>query len=863
MMLKTRFTRTLKLGLLLAGAALCWHVAADERDQQAFYPEDVSFNAAIPTPEAFLQHPLGQHMARNDLMVAYLKLLAEKSDRVQYEVIARSHENRPIVTLTISSPENLARLEQIRQQHLALQQPGSKQQINDDMPVISWVNYGVHGGEVSSTDAAMPVAYHLAAAQGGQIERILQHSVILLTASFNPDGNSRESAWNWTFAANTPVTDRVSALHGSPWPSGRTNHYWFDLNRQWMMQQHPEPVGWVAKFHQWRPNMVADFHEMQSHKSYYFHPGAPDRVFPLIGKDAMALLSDVVQGPRDFMDSEARLYFNEESYDNFYIGKGATYPHLYGSLGILFEQASSAGLLDTPRGLLSFRDNIRTQYRVGIALLDSAVSKRQALLSFQRKFADATEQLAGDDKTKAYVFAVPGDEARAFHFLELLRRNQIEVKRLARDINVDGKTFLADNAYVVETNQPTYRMIKGMFERITQFENNTFYDVSGWTMPLAFGVDYAPLTSRSYKTAEKVEASFPAKPAPANAQVAYVFDWRNYYAPRALYRLLEAGYRPRVTTEPLGTNSDKGKVTLGRGSVVMPVGWQGGAEANALHKLMTKIAREDGIDVYAVGTSYTDSVGMDLGSNMMLEVNQPKVLLVIGEGVSQYDAGEVWHLLDKRMHMPVVLLHKDKLAWVNLNDYSHLIMVGGSYSDVADKTVQKIDGWVKDGGTVVGIRDGAKWAGQKLLDLSPVRISKGKLASAPRIDYADKEHAEAQDIIGGAIMAGDLDISHPLGYGYTQRLIASQRNTLLAFEPPKNPFATVVKIADKPLLSGFASEENQQQLAGKAMLVAEPKGKGAVILFTDNPNFRAYFYGTEKLFMNSLFFSGAFEKPRS
>lgn len=862
-MLIRTLPRTLKVGLILAGSVFSLSVQADVRDAQTFYPQDVGFNPTIPTPEAFLGHPLGKRVARNDLMVSYLKLLAEKSDRIQYEVIARSHENRPIVTLTISSPENLARLEDIRAAHLALQKPGNKKAIGQDMPVVSWVNYGVHGSEVSSTDAAMPTAYHLAAATGEQIDRILKDSVILLTASFNPDGNTRESGWNWTFGSEVPMTDGVSAQHGEPWPSGRTNHYWFDLNRQWMLQQHPEPVGWVAKFHQWRPNMVADFHEMHSHKSYYFHPGAPDRVFPLIGKDAMALLSDVVQGPRDFMDSEARLYFNEESYDNFYIGKGATYPHMYGSLGILFEQSSTSGELNTPRGLLSFRDNIRTQYRVGISLLDSAAAKRESLLSFQRKFADATKSLAEDDKTKAYVFSVPGDDARAFHFLELLHRNQIEVKRLARDIKVEGKVFSASNAFVVETDQPTYRMIKGMFERITRFENNTFYDVSGWTMPLAFGVDYAAVTSRSFKTGDTVLPAFPRQPAPAKADVAYVFDWSHYYAPRALYRLLDAGFRPRVTTEPFTTDSDKGKVTLGRGSIMMSVGWQGGAKPDELHSLMSQIAQEDGVPVYAVGTAFTASVGMDLGSNLMLELDQPKVLLVIGEGISQYDAGEVWHLLDKRMQMPVVLLHKDKLSWVRLQDYSHLVMVGGSYSDLADKTVQKIDTWVKDGGTVVGIRDGAKWAGQKLLDLSPVKFNKGKLASAPRIDYANKENAEAQDIIGGAIMAGDLDNTHPLGFGYQRREIASQRNSLLAFEPPKNPFATVVKIADKPLLSGFASPENQQQLAGKAMLVAERKGKGSVILFTDNPNFRAYFYGTEKLFMNSLFFSKAFNKPRA
>ena len=838
--------------------------AQTARDK-SFYPQDVTYDPAIPTPKAFIGHELGYRITRNDLLVQYLLKLAEVSDRVSSEIIAYSHEKRPIVTLTITAPENHDRLEEIRQAHLALRDPESEQQVGPDTPVISWLNYGVHGAEVSSTDAAMPVAYHLAAAQGAEIDRLLKNSVILLTASFNPDGSSRQSAWNWMHGADVPVTDPNARIHNTFWPGGRTNHYWFDLNRQWLLLQHPEPKGWVAKFHEWKPSILADYHEMGSHKTYYFHPGAPDRIFPLIPEKSMQLLNKVVDGPRAFMDNESRLYFNEESYDNFYIGKGSTYPHVNGSIGILFEQARTNGLLETPYGILSFRDNIRTQFRTSLALLKSAADMRQDLLNYQREFVRETRKLAARDDIKAYVFAVPEDPARAYHFLDLLERHQIRTYRLGRDLKVNGKLFRAVNSYVVETGQDQYRLIKGIFEKITTFENNTFYDVSGWTLPLAFGLDYTPVKGRSYTLGQEARAEFPVMPTPEKARSGYVFSWSPYYAPRALYRLLKAGGNARVATKSFKITTGNGVKEMGRGSIVVPVGWQAGQDAERIHELVRTITREDGIPVYALDSSHTPMAGMDLGSPYHAALTKPKVLLLVGEGVSAYDAGEVWHLLDHQMKMPVVLYDRRKLGKLDLSGYTHIIMVGGSYKSLDETITKKVDNWVRSGGTLVALRQGARWAGENLLELETSLVSKDeaeKNAPPARQDYGDKEDLEALEIIGGAIMAGDLDITHPIGYGYVRRDIASHRNTLIAFERPKNPYATVVEIPENALLSGYASAENQRKLAGRAMAVAERLGQGSVVLFSDNPNFRAYFYGTKKLFLNSLFFSKIFEKPK-
>ena len=830
-----------------------------------FFADGGSYDPSIPRPETVIGHPLGHRIARNDLLVAYMRTIANLSPRITVEDIALTHEGRPILGLTITSPENHARIDEIKTAHVALSDPESAQEVSEDMPVITWLNYGVHGAEVSSTDSSMAVAYHLAAAQGPEIEETLENSVIILIAVFNPDGNSRMSAWNHMNGGYVSVSDPEHRLHNTFWPGGRTNHYWFDLNRQWLIIQHPEPRGWVAKFHEWRPNITVDYHEMGSASTYYFHPGAPERTFPYIPERSMELLDLVADRPRSWLDSEQRLYFHEEGFDNYYIGKGSTYPHMHASMGMLFEQASSVGLIDTPHGLLSFQDNIRTQYRTSLEMIRAGLEMKDELLQYQREFSKETAELAAEDDIRAYVFSSPGDDARAYHAIDILNRHQIQVNRLAEDLVIDDMLYSAEDSYIVRTGQPQYRMVKALFELITEFEDETFYDVSAWTLPLAFDFDFSPLSARELRgnlLGELISAEFPAVSAPTTASYAYLFDWSNYYAPRALYRLIDAGVLPKVATQPITISSNGEIVSLPAGAILVPLGWQGGdLSDNEIHTLMGMIAEEDGIEVYPVNSGRTPQTGMDLGSRNFANISLPKVLLLVGEGVASYDAGEVWHHLDARMEIPVHMVDKRDLDGLDLHKYTHLVVVGGNHSDL-ESARDNIDDWVLNGGTLVGIRQGARWAHDNILYQSATMSSSDHNSEIERFDYSEKNEIEAQDIIGGAIFAGDLDITHPIGFGIDDRTIASLRNTLIAFDPPENPWATLIEIPENALLSGFASSENQEALAGKAMAIAERRGRGSVILFADNPNFRAYFFGTNKLFTNSLFFSLAFNRPR-
>ena len=834
---------------------------AQDRESLPFYPDDVSYNQSIPTPETIIGHPLGHRVARHDLLLKYMRTLSNLSDRVNVETIAKTHEGRDILMLTISSPENLARIDEIKAAHVALSDPNADQTITDDMPVVTWLNYGVHGAEVSSTDSSMAVAYYLASAQGDYIEETLKNSVILIVAIFNPDGSSRQSAWNHMHGSQVPITDPNGRNHNTFWPGGRTNHYWFDLNRQWLLQQHPGPQGWVKKFHEWKPNISTDHHEMGTNSTFYIPPGVPDRTFPYIPTESIELLEEVTDRPREFMDGEARLYFSEEGYDNFYIGKGATYPHLNAGIGLLLEQARTLGEVDTVHGKLSFRDNVRTYLNLSLSIVKAGIELRPRLLDYQKRFYKNAIEFAAKDDVKGYVFSSPKDKARDFHFRELLRRHKIDVNTLNEDIDVDGTTYRAGEAYMVKTNQRQYTLIKGIFEKITTFENNTFYDVSGFTMPLTFGMDYAAVGAREVNSAGDIALpSFPTQPAPEKATAAYLFEWNEYYAPKALNRLLQAGVRPKVSTKPFSINTSDGKIEMAAGSIMVSTGWQGSELGdNKLHEIMAKIAIEDGIKVHSVGSFRTPTAGMDLGSNNFKVIEKPNILLMVGEGTRAYDAGEAWHLLDYRMNIPVTLYDKQNLGKLDISDYTHIIFVGGEYNSGDEALTRKMRNWVRNGGTVIAHRQGAKWAGDILLNIKDEKEE----FPLDRQDYAAKIPNEVENIVGGAIMRGDLDITHPIGFGYVNRDVYTHRDTLIAFDPPKNPYATIVSIPENAVASGFASADNQERLSGKAMAIAERMGQGSVILFADNPNFRAYFYGSNKMFLNGLYFSKAFDRPRN
>ncbi len=827
-----------------------------------FQVEGVEYDSAIPAPEARFGFGLGERPVRPDQMFSYLTEIANMSDRISVETIGYSHEYRPIQFFVVTSPDNHARLDEIREAHLAQLDPDVPA---GDGPGIYWINYGVHGAESSGMDAAIPTLYHFAAARGEAVETMLENSVILITAIFNPDGHARRVNHVETFGGSVAVTDPAHAQH-TMWVEARTNHYWFDLNRQWLLQTQPESRAWLEQWHHWKPQVSADFHEMGTESTYYFHPGEPLRRNPLIPERARELTLGIAQHHIDFLDREARLYTAEEGFDNFYVGKGSTYPQVNGSLGILFEVgAARGGLIEAERGLVSYADNIRTHFRTSLTTIEGALSQREDIAAYQRQFFVDASRMAVEDETRAYVFTAQRDPERLNRFVDLLNRHDIRVNALARDLTADGIDFPAGESYLVQLTQRQYTMIRAAFDRPTEFAENIFYDVSGWTLPLAYDLDYAPL-SRLFASdliGEVVTAGDVSMPAPPVSGYGYIVRWSDYYAPRATFRLLDADIRVRVATETTTIVTEQGAIEFGPGTVFVPLAGQD-ESPETIHEMVSRIADEDGVPVYSVASGSTPGGAPDLGDRAgFRSIDKPEILVLFDDGLARYDVGEVWHQLDHRMQMPVTLRRKDDLRGVDWSRYTHLVIVGGFNTSLGDAANERIRQWVReDGGVIIATRQAAAMAQEAFLGQEAGETPEEEGEPLDRRNYSARNVDDAEHVIGGALFEGDMDISHPIGFGYSDRFIALHRNTSLVLErPDEDPFAVVVEYSDDPLLAGYASDRRLDEISGTPAVIAQRLGSGSVILFADNPNFRATFAGTEKMFLNAIFFGGLIERP--
>ena len=440
-----------------------------------YLPQNVTYDAKIPTPKQFLGYQTGEWHVPYDQLLNYLKKISELSDRFKMVEYGRTYENRPLYLMTVSSPKNLAAIEQIKAQHLQLSDPSISDKLDTkQMPIVVWMGYSVHGNEASGTNSVPMVAYYLAAAQGGEIDALLNEAVILIDPRINPDGGERFANWvNANRSTAGLVTDPQSRELNEMWPGGRTNHYWFDLNRDWLYQQHPESKGRLAKFHEWKPNILTDHHEMGSNSSFFFQPGISARVNPITPKKNQELTSKIGDFHAEALDNIKSLYFTKEGYDDFYYGKGSTYPDVNACVGILFEQASSRGhAQETVNGLLTFPFAIRNQFTTTLSTLKAAKSMRVEMLNWQREFYKETNAEA----TKAYVFGGGNDPVKVWEMVNILRQNKIEVYELSKDESIDGKNFKKGASYVVPLTQTQHRLARGIFTKQTTFEDSLFYD---------------------------------------------------------------------------------------------------------------------------------------------------------------------------------------------------------------------------------------------------------------------------------------------------------------------------------------------------------------------------------------------------
>ena len=794
-----------------------------------YFDNSEKFDQTIPKPSEVIGHEVGEWHVTHDKLVQYMYAIANSSDRIIIEETGKTYENRPLLILKVSSPDNLKNLEKIKENHIKITN-GIKINEFKNMPAVVYQGFSVHGNEASASNAALLGIYYLAASNESETLEILNNTVILYDPCLNPDGLQRFANWVNSNKNLIPNPDNNDREFSEVWPGGRTNHYWFDLNRDWLPVQLPESKARIKTFTDWLPNIVTDHHEMGTNSTFFFQPGVPSRVNPLIPNFNQELTEKIAKYHSEHLDKIGSLYYSKENYDDFYFGKGSTYPDINGSIGILFEQASSRGhLQQSQNGILTFPFTIKNQLTTIISTLNAASSLRTQLLSYMNEFYIEALDEVNNSKTSGIGFGNNYDKTSSYQLAKILKSHKIDV------FETNSKNY----KYYVPLKQKKSRLIRAMFETSTNFQDSLFYDVSAWTFPLAFNVNHEFLK----KELEVVKSFDEPKGKVSNfSDYGYLIKPHDYNIPKLINSLQEKGIRIKSSSKSFKINSDY----FDYGSLLIPVVGQSISSKN-IYDLLNNVSNKTGIDIYALKNGYEDNIGF--GSGSFTTIKTPKIGLIVGSGVRAYDAGEIWHLFDTRYEIPITKIDIKNLNRVNLSQYTHVILP--SYSGT-DLSTTKIQDFLKSGGNLIAYRSSINWLERnKFINVDFIKND----ISAKDVSFEDRSKFSGAQVVGGAIFETKIDKSHPINFGFHNDVLPTFRNNTIFMKPDKNSYNNPIKYTENPLLSGYISNDNLEILKQSVPFKIKRFTSGKIFLFTDNTNFRAFWYGTNRLLMNAIYMS--------
>jgi hypothetical protein len=828
-------------------------------------------NPAIPTPESFFGFRIGTSLVRYDKVVEYFKLLADKSDRASLQVFGKSWEDREQVKLFVSSPENQRNLENIRQEHLKLVDPDAAVDIKSQKIIVE-LAYNVHGGEIAGTDASVLAAYYLVASEDADIVRRLGEAVVLIEPSQNPDGRERATNYINGFHSWPPVADPADREHGSGITPHRGNHFWNDLNRDWLPLSQIESRNRVAFYHKWYPNVYLDYHEMGSASTYYFEPSPLSTWNNILPKSNYETLNNILA--KHFsaaLNSIGSLYYTKESFTNLSPIYGSTYPDYQGGVGTTLEIGSTSGVvIETAAGLRTFAKNLRDNFQTSIAAVRAATDEKDTFLNYQKEFFKSALSQADKLPAKYIVFGSKNDKSLNSLFVEHLLQHQIDVYELTAAIAQDGKNFEPGSAYVVPLRQRQFRVLQSIFEEneTNGFDSKTtFYDISAWSTVHGYGIPFAKIKS-AVKEGAKVTKTPEIKGSVAGrSELAYVFDYFDYLAPKALYYLQDNGVKARVAQLPFTSKTSSGDKSFERGTIVIPVAYQT-LSSDELFKLLNEAAKLANITVHAVNDGFS-LAGIDLGSNNVRVLKKPVVAVITGGNWT--NVGELWALLGNTHNIPLVKIDAETAARVDLSKYTAIVLNSGQLSPALNT---KITAWVENGGSLIALSGAAQWA-SSLIATAPATASffgdapaattvaatpqrSGRrgdsiAATTPTPDASTRRSGAFGDRLNGIIVRSELNLSHPLTYGFNSKDFYTLKSSTSGLNIT-SPANVVLKINEAELVNGYATAESLSGLKDKVVIATGNRSNGAILIFGESPTFRGYWLAPGRILTNAVFF---------
>ena len=811
--------------------------------QDYYFEKYAPFDENIKSPEEFLGYPIGEMQTRHDLIVSYMEYLSNVSDKAQILHYGQTYEKRKLVILAISSSDKIIDLEKIRENHISYLDPEhpnySKESKPENLPVIINLAYSVHGNEPSTSEAALLTAYTLISSKSDEISNYLSDSIILIDPTLNPDGRDRHTHWVNTYKGSPLVDDPQDAEHNEYWPGGRTNHYWFDLNRDWYLGIHPESRSKLKWYHSWKPNVTADFHEMGTNSTYFFVPFKPNgSLNPVIPKENYDYFNFLFGSYfADALDEMGTLYFTREIFDRTYPGYGSAYPDYLGGIGLLFEQASSRGFKQkTQFGEITFPFTIKNQYVSGMTTVKASVANKEKLKDYQSNFYKSAITDSSRKKVRGYIFNQGNDKNKTKAFIDKLKLHDIKV--------LNNK-----EQFYVPTVQKNYRLVRSFFETHQQYRDSVFYDASAWSMANIYDIDYSA-SNKDFvgEEVDNIDELFEVNEF-SESNYAYIIDSQDYNIPAVTYDLLNNEVFTSASFKPFTIQTSTGTKSFNYGSLIIPLSVQKKLNSDELYEKMKSIQKKYDVNIYSVESGLSSS-GVDLGSGYVMPLNKPSAMMLIGTGVRSYEAGEVWHLLDQRVGMPITKVPMRNFDNISMDKYNVLVLVSGNYK-FSDNQIEKIKTWAENGNTIISIGSGSKLLiDKKIVDEN--LLEKEESNAMNYLAYGDARENRGKEQIGGVILNSIIDLSHPLAFGYENNSLPLYKNNSIWLKPSKNNYSSVVRYSENSLIDGFLSENNKAKIKESVSLVVSRVGRGIAVMFADNPNFRGAWYGTNRLFLNAI-----------
>jgi hypothetical protein len=811
--------------------------------------QTLSFAQKMQSPSTFLGYDIGTQFSRHHEVVDYFKAVANAvPNQVKLEQYGSTNERRPLYLAYVSSEANIKNLEAIRENNLKKTGLLKGAPSATDVAIV-WLSYNVHGNEASSTEAAMLTLHKLLTTH----KDLLENTVVIIDPCINPDGRDRYVNWYNETASQPYDIDRQASEHNEPWPSGRPNHYLFDLNRDWAWATQVETQQRIAVYNKWMPHIHVDFHEQGINEPYYFAPAA-EPFHEIISDWQRDFQTQIGKNHAKYFDAEGWLFFTRERFDLFYPSYGDTYPTYMGAIGMTYEQGghgmAGLGILNDENHVLTLVERLTHHTTTGLSTVEIASKNASKLNSEFAKFFDNSNL-----KYKSYVVKGSADKLNSLSVLldthEISHENATTktVSGYNYATGKQGNMTVTNDAMVVHTNQPKGKMVKVLFEPDAKLSDSLTYDITAWSVPYAYGLDAIASTSKvsSSKLPELKSLQV------LNDAYGYVSKWNSLEDAKFLAAVLKQKFRVRFTEKPFTSGGHK----FDRGSLIITKGDNKHIE-NYVATLNT-ISQNHNQPLTEINTGFSQTTP-DIGSPDIKLVNKQKIAVLSGKGTSSLSYGEIWHFFEQQLKYPITSINTDNLSRTNLDKFNVLIIPNGYYGSVLKEDhIKKLKDWVRSGGKVIAL-DGAlqSFAGKDGFSLK-YKDSLGDAKNEPLSAYADRERESSNNRITGAIFKTKIDHTHPMAFGYDAHYFTLKRGTS-AYSLLDSGY-NVSHIEDTKVFSGFAGKKAVKNLDQTLVFGEERMGSGSFIYMVENTLFRSFWENGKLFLVNSIFFvnSNAFE----